>query len=211
MVRAAGITKVRLEAIPIDGMLVGAVAPYVVVMSTTLPPTRKRYTLAHETGHVALGSRSNACFQGGRGRVGVERDADHFAAEALLPEDQMRAESTVLSIEDLEHIARRFRASVEAVGLRVVELGMWNVAFVCWRVLPRPGSSPKLRLAWGATPPGRRLYLPKYATPPPELVAQWEEVVPRSDTLRLSLGSLRGDYRVESVRRHDALLSVVYL
>lgn len=211
LARAAGVVTVRLEAIPIDGMLVGAAPPYSVVLGAELPPTRKRYTLAHEAAHAALQTSSDACFRGGGSRSSVEREADHFAAEALLPADQLAAEAGTIatSIDELHRIAHRFRVSLEAAGLRLVELGIWNAALICWRVLPRPGSTVKLRIDWGATPPGRRLYIPKYATPPVALMKQWRESHRGAQRIRLNVGSLRGEYEVDSVPRRDSLLSVI--
>lgn len=195
-------------------MLVGDGPPYTAIISDRTSQVRRRYTLAHEAGHAALGTVSTACFEPSSARRSrSEREADRFAAEAVLPEGQVSAEisAKALDLSTLTSAAARYRVSLEAMGLRLVEIGAWDAVFVVWRVLPRPGSSPKLRVHWAATPPTRRIYIPKYATPPPALLEQWTTGQRGVRDVRLNLGSVRGSHVVESLPKEDVLFSIIAL
>lgn len=72
---------------------------------------RKRFTIAHEIGHLLLGHLE--CTQH---NAWHERDANRFASELLMPED-------ILAYEwcwyDLPSLARRYAVSVQAMCIRI--------------------------------------------------------------------------------------------
>jgi uncharacterized protein DUF955 len=94
------------------------------------PPQRRRFTLAHELGHWVC-----QCLEGRTAPVycraddlepgadrSLEREANVFAAELLMPEPLIRGEwSTSASAGDL---AIRFGVSAEAIGWRLYNLGI---------------------------------------------------------------------------------------
>lgn len=89
-------------------------------------PARRRFTLAHEVGHWVC-----QCLEGksapvycrseevgvGEGRA-LEREANVFAAELLMPEDAVRSEA------ERDGIAERFGVSAEAMGWRLYNFGL---------------------------------------------------------------------------------------
>jgi len=60
----------------------------VVGVNAAHSPERRNFSLAHELGHLVLGHRGYGVQ---RRRPGVEREADRFATEFLLPERLLRA------------------------------------------------------------------------------------------------------------------------
>ncbi len=87
---------------------------------------RLRFTIAHEIGHFVLH----------RGRVGnerggmanqatarLEREADQFAAELLMPEHLVR-QAALEEGADPHRLADRFEVSVQAMSLRLRRLGL---------------------------------------------------------------------------------------
>jgi Zn-dependent peptidase ImmA (M78 family) len=90
-----------------------------ILANSRLPPGRFRFSVAHELGHFLLGHEP-ARFVGARSRRD-ERQADLFAAELLLPEEVLRADCAgrALTPPVLAALARRYRVSVQALGIRL--------------------------------------------------------------------------------------------
>ncbi len=104
---------------------------------------RGDFTLAHEIGHFDLHrpidhrSRCTASpGDPGADAGGVEAEADQFGAELRMPEAYAAplCAGDRLGLGDVERVARVFRASFEAAGIRAVELARAACAFA--RVTP---------------------------------------------------------------------------
>jgi predicted transcriptional regulator len=93
-------------------------------------PMRRRFTIAHEIGHFVLHA------PGATGAVFcrvtdapeapkqlIEREANRFAAELLMPEDLVRSEATRLGA-DCGAMAELFQVSAPAMGWRLYNLGL---------------------------------------------------------------------------------------
>lgn len=80
---------------------------------------RKRFTLAHELGHMVMGPISG---------VDEELAAHRFAGAFLMPADVVRAEvgaqRSSISIGELVALKRRFGVSVQAIAFRCRDLGI---------------------------------------------------------------------------------------
>lgn len=89
---------------------------------------RQRFTLAHELGHFVLHRNSKSRFvdqtfarrEGARNSM--ESEADSFAAQLLMPENDVRLKISQ-GITDLRDLAATFRVSSLAMRYRVRELG----------------------------------------------------------------------------------------
>ena len=110
-------------------------APPVIAINNlyTKPPSRKRFTLAHEIGHHLLGHRTAPgtrlfFFDTSRtGRSLVERACDRFAALLLMPEDWVRRFHEDLSFNKENRVrimAERFGVSAWAMRRRLKELDL---------------------------------------------------------------------------------------
>ena len=99
---------------------------------------RKRFTIAHELGHLILKHHGEffvdrKLFRDSISKQGtdkIERDANQFAAELLMPELMIRAqfkETPVQDVDDpesLKLLADRFEVSVQAMTIRLANLGL---------------------------------------------------------------------------------------
>ena len=87
----------------------------VLLVNSSLPQGRARFSIAHELGHLLL--RHNPL-----GRIGEPRDpdqerqADRFASELLMPESLLRDDCEKLPFEVL---CRRYRVSRQAMRIRL--------------------------------------------------------------------------------------------
>ena len=87
----------------------------VLLVNSSLPQGRARFSIAHELGHLLL--RHNPL-----GRIGEPRDpdqerqADRFASELLMPESLRREDCEKLPFEVL---CRRYRVSRQAMRIRL--------------------------------------------------------------------------------------------
>nr|WP_315103244.1 ImmA/IrrE family metallo-endopeptidase [uncultured Fretibacterium sp.] len=87
----------------------------VLLVNSSLPQGRARFSIAHELGHLLL--RHNPL-----GRIGEPRDpdqerqADRFASELLMPESLLREDCEKLPFEVL---CRRYRVSRQAMRIRL--------------------------------------------------------------------------------------------
>jgi hypothetical protein len=105
-----------------------------VAAADALPPRRARFTLAHELGHwiCHANERPEAstvyCRQVHIAEAGdrtIEREANVFAAELLMPEPQVRA--AWAQTGDVDACAARLDVSRTAVGWRLYSFGLVNV------------------------------------------------------------------------------------
>jgi Zn-dependent peptidase ImmA (M78 family) len=100
------------------------------------PPYRKRFTIAHELGHHFLHLSSDGEFvdqevdilrEEGTGdldspRTSQEVEANQFAAALLMPAELVKREWP--KYQSIEGMARRFQVSWQAMGIRIVQLGL---------------------------------------------------------------------------------------
>lgn len=130
MAQELGLHVVRAPlASDIAGMLVRdaeARAGYRVVVNSSDPPRRQRFTLAHELAHYMLHRDlvdevvDNALYRSPNLGDDMERQADRFAAQLLLPAEEVRrAYSTLRALGPL---ADRFDVSDAALRIRLREL-----------------------------------------------------------------------------------------
>jgi hypothetical protein len=111
----------------------------VIKLNADSPPVRKRFTLAHEIGHLLLGKPGlrSSC---GRDPA-LERKCDAIASELLMPTDQTVPFIRSLgkpSPEKLRAIASRFDVSLQAAAFRVHrDLALWKCFVACWQRHPK--------------------------------------------------------------------------
>jgi Zn-dependent peptidase ImmA (M78 family) len=103
-------------------------------------PHRQRFTIAHEIGHLLLHNvdelhvdRRDALVVQKRdgtsstGAVLEEREANFFAAELLLPRTLLEQDLDAIAVLDdeaVKRLASRYEVSVQAMTLRLVNLGI---------------------------------------------------------------------------------------
>lgn len=123
----------------VSGMLIREEGASTVGINKSHHPNRQRFTLAHEVGHYQL-HRGRPLIVDSPVRINLrdrtsgmatdreEMEANRFAAELLMPSelvlDQV-ARASVGSVDDLkDRLAAKFKVSPEAMGYRLVNLGI---------------------------------------------------------------------------------------
>lgn len=115
-----------------SGLFLKEEGSYIIAVNANHCETRKRFTLAHELGHFALhkeerlhydSMKPDQIFFRAEGVISAhETEANHFAAELLMPEEKVRADfeetPTVTELADL------YGVSDQAMMYRLVNLGL---------------------------------------------------------------------------------------
>ncbi|MDE2935658.1 MAG: XRE family transcriptional regulator [Chloroflexota bacterium] len=123
-------------------------SPPVFWLNRLIPPDRARWTLAHELGHVVMHT-------GEFGNPEIEREADQFAAQFLLPDHSIRNELVGLTPMQLPGLKREWRVSMQALIMRARDLGLIS-------------NRKKQRLFMELSRAGYRLREPRELDPMPE-------------------------------------------
>ena len=94
--------------------------PPLIVVDPSMPGDRMRFTVAHELGHIIL--HHHLPLPGGD----FEAEADEFAAEMLMPRDEIRPFLRGLTIERLAQLKSHWRTSMQSILKRASDLGAIN-------------------------------------------------------------------------------------
>lgn len=119
-----------------SGFLFSQKKEIVIGINAFHPPTRQRFTLAHELGHLFLKHQGEffvdrqVIYRDYRSGLGIdqsEKEANGFAAELLMPEDEVRSillknDVDLENEEDVQQIADIFGVSKQAMTYRIVNL-----------------------------------------------------------------------------------------
>jgi len=110
--------------VPMTDPQAGPPAAWLVYYNPNRSEARRRFTLAHEIGHVLLhGEPLVAAARGGGGRKKREREVERFAAELLMPARLVRAAARQYGL-DPEKLRALFLVSRQAMQIRLHELGL---------------------------------------------------------------------------------------
>jgi Zn-dependent peptidase ImmA (M78 family) len=124
-----GIKVLSLSLKNIDGLAAKVrrkdhMAARVVVVKSDAWSERKRFTLAHELGHMVMDPSPDMSEEE------IEKAAHRFAGAFLIPADTLRAEMgsnrSSVSIGELVALKKRFGVSVQAIAYRCKDLGVLN-------------------------------------------------------------------------------------
>jgi len=95
---------------------------YVILVNTRHSQERQRFSIAHELGHFCLHRGLQLAFTSHRKHRGrLEREADRFAAELLMPEADVKLAAAFTHFNGLVQI---FEVSATAMRRRLLELGI---------------------------------------------------------------------------------------
>ncbi|MPZ13952.1 MAG: ImmA/IrrE family metallo-endopeptidase [Chloroflexi bacterium] len=95
----------------------------VIWLDTDDSPTRKRFTLFHELGHLLLHPGTFYCARGAISHPMMEREANKFAAELLMPKPWIIADVRQGQLT-IPQLSARYRVSWQAMRVRLKELGL---------------------------------------------------------------------------------------
>lgn len=130
------------SSLPFSGVLVKTGASsWRVRCAARQPPARKRFTIAHELGHVFLERKGGSPWD----QSGTEAFCDTFAAELLMPHRLFIADVSRFDVGSLFEFCRVFRTSLQATAIRCAEVMNISVHLfdedgLIWRTGPTPSS-----------------------------------------------------------------------
>ncbi len=198
--KQVGIRRIELsDHLPGEALLVPERRSdgFVAVVRRGESPARQRFSLAHEIGHAMLHTHGIASGVGCED-PSIERLCDRIAAELVVPRRLLDEAEKPLRLQTALDLADRCVASPSTTLMRLVDAEPGLVA-VAWETRPRPGSTAKIRVLWSRTRPG--IFIPRHATPPVGLkLADLPVRHVHQQRARFRLGSLAGEFEVESVR-----------
>lgn len=130
----AQVTLVPFPLDDVDGVSIDIKVPGKrprVIVNSAQPVTRQKFTMAHELGHVLIPWHVGTIVDQLDPAIGelndywdMEREANRFAAELLLPKDWIQAlirdESDLAKVH--AHLCRKAAVSAHAAGIRLAEL-----------------------------------------------------------------------------------------
>lgn len=128
-----------------EGMLVRNpkdVAEWGIFYNGKASPERQRFTIAHELGHLILHRGQQQSFNCDKESVysgvdtirAIEREADDFASNLLMPGDLLRdwISNQRIDLHVLSAIAKRFQVSFEALCIRFIKFTTQRAILVYW-------------------------------------------------------------------------------
>lgn len=92
--------------------------PPVIMVDTTVPGDRLRFTLCHELGHLILHHQHVFPPEGD-----LEAEANEFASAFLMPRDDIKPFLSGLSLERMAQLKMHWRASMQSILVRAADLG----------------------------------------------------------------------------------------
>ena len=128
-----------------EGMLVrnpNDVTEWGIFFNGKASPERRRFTIAHELGHFILHRGQQQSFNCDKESVysgidtirAIEREADDFASNLLMPGDLLRdwISNQCIDLRILSGIAKRFQVSFEALCIRFIKFTTQRAILVYW-------------------------------------------------------------------------------
>lgn len=107
------------ETDKIDGLSVITSMGYKIIFSnSSMPEDRKRFSLAHELGHLVMHFDTAPQFE-----ETVEEEANRFAAEFLLPTEEIVKELSYLNFEKLGMLKKKWNVSMRAILHKAKTIG----------------------------------------------------------------------------------------
>jgi hypothetical protein len=144
LARAAGVEVkgVVQQDIDFSGCLVNARGNWGILYRDDVPSEGfRRFTVAHELGHYEIAAHHAVIFSGVAMHVSdsgftshlwYEQEADHFAAELLMPEDLFRdaIRETTIGLPAIKKLADTFNTSLTSTAIRYAKLSPDPVAII---------------------------------------------------------------------------------
>lgn len=130
--KAMGIAVRANPVLPESGMISLVDGKALIEFCSTEAPVRRRFTVAHEIGHFALGHlkagttmfRDPAANFSSRSANSLEREANAFAAQMLMPAETLRYAVIQKRMTDVGELANAFGVSQVAMSYRLQNLGL---------------------------------------------------------------------------------------
>ncbi len=189
-----------------EGALAHTSSGYILKVNEAATSTRRRYTIAHEVGHILCdrltGTLSGTRYRSSDNNLGIreeERFCQRFAACLLIPDESIAAFAKWedMSIEKLQEKARELQVSSQALIWRVLERLPNEGGAICFRIMGKPNDleDMKLRVDWNVFPKTVKKYIARYDSVPQDSPIQRALTHQRTalyEDVKVDFGSLRG-------------------
>lgn len=147
---------VSYETLRFDAVLTETLGGFNVCVNSGSPATRRRFSIAHELGHLDIYrltqlrealSHSRANEAADQDADEVERICDAFAAEILMParEWSQLTNKAGLSIAVVRKLLRIYDVSLDAGIRRLIDVSPWIHSFIVWTAVRDGASFTELR------------------------------------------------------------------
>ena len=123
-----------------EARILGAGNRAIITVSSSVSPTRKRFSLAHELGHWrhhrgrSFVCRSDDISNRNRSATDPERVADGYAADLILPRYLLKPYLDKIkrpSIDEIIKLSEEFKTSFAATAIRFTEMMPFPIVLVC--------------------------------------------------------------------------------
>ncbi|HEY4544330.1 MAG TPA: XRE family transcriptional regulator [Tissierellaceae bacterium] len=124
LLESSGVIVYEIDAIDkFDGISFTTEGGFpVIIVNASFPNDRKRFTIAHELGHILMHDERNFLISEFRNEKIKEAEANAFASEFLLPENEIRNSLYGLSLKDLGVLKKYWLTSMGAILRRAYDL-----------------------------------------------------------------------------------------
>lgn len=102
---------------------------FIVIVNTSHSENRMRFTIAHELGHIALGHHNYgiSLFHLANRSNPIEREADIFASELLMPAAHVKHLVFGCGWRDINILCKFYGVSKQAMEIKIEEIGALEV------------------------------------------------------------------------------------
>ncbi len=125
LLEVSGIVVIELDEVPesFDGVSFKTdKGTPVIIINKKFPNDRKRFTLAHELGHILMHNSNDIPTPEYRTDAIKENEANRFASEFLMPEKEIKNSLFDLKLSSLSLLKRRWKTSKASIIMRAKDL-----------------------------------------------------------------------------------------
>ena len=162
---------------------------WVITLNSSHPASRRRFTLAHELGHIVLSHEATVPTDELE-RSKLERQADTFAAELLMPTDDARRELRTADFRRLVLLKQRWSVSIAFLIRRALDVGTIS-----------PEQRRRLEIELSTQPGGRSREPAELEAEEPSLVRRMISALDRTGMSKADIADLVGmtEWRLRTV------------
>jgi len=116
----------------------GEFKEFVIGVNTNRSIGHQRFTIAHEIGHIVMGHPQEhgpiffSAIENFMTVYPLDRDANVFAAELLMPSRHLKSLVYESGLRDVEKLCRLYQVSKAAMEIKLQELGVVSSSQECW-------------------------------------------------------------------------------
>ena len=137
LAKALDIFSIIEEELAFDGGVFELGSKLIIKINSGSHPTRRRFTLAHELGHLIISSKEAKSARRCLTSNPLEAACDAVAAELLMPFDEVVGSlDKDASIDSFLAFVNHFNVSLHAAAVRIKELKIWKESIGFWKLNP---------------------------------------------------------------------------